>query len=242
MSTNGFTFGRTPSLQHAAYLIGHDIPTTVENIRRLRRSAPPYRLDLARQLIVAVLKGQAHDWAVKQAEAHRDEDVKRATLEILACLQDYLASVKVAWFRPVATFPYPIGRGLFIPINPLGMISDGEKIRLLWPQIWRSRTLNPMQFNVFGAVLERAVFAIETDITELEWMEMSVPAGAKKRELRLRGREAYAPLADADLVANLDRLAEAVEIVNGEAVEPSRRRGGRRDPKTGDLFDGDDSN
>ncbi len=237
MSTKkNFDFKNTPTLQHAVYLIGPTVEDTAENIRRLRRAAPPYRLDIARRLLAAIFQGQTVDWALRQAETIRDEALRKATKEILICVETYLSSVTVKWFRPVATFPYPIGRGLAIPVNPLGMISDGEKIRLLWAQMWRTRTLNPEQFNIHGAVLERAVFAIETDITELEWMEMSVPAGAKERELRLRGRDAYAPMADADLAAALDRLAAAVEIVNGEAVEPSRRKGGKKDPKSGELF------
>jgi hypothetical protein len=235
MSTKGFSFNRTPTLQHASYLIGPDVPTTANNIHRLRKGAPPYRLAVARQLIVAVLKGQSFEWAKRQADTIADEALRRATKEILFCLKQYLTSVRVSWFRTIETFPYPIGRGLVIPINPLGMISDGEKIRLLWPQLWRTRTLNPMQFNVFGGVLERAVYAVEPDITELEWMEMSVPAGAADRELRLRGRDAYAPISDEELAATLDRLAEAVEIVNGEPPAPGRKRSSR-DDRTGDLF------
>lgn len=251
MSTKKFDFKNTPTLQHAVYLIGPTVEDTAENIRRLRRSTPPYRLDVARQLIARVFQLRADDrpevqrdavdWAKRQAETIPDPALRKATKEILACVETYLDSVTVRWFRPVATFPYPIGRGLAIPVNPLGMISDGEKIRLLWAQMWRTRTLNPDQFNIHGAVLERAVFAIETDITELEWMEMSIPAGAKERELRLRGRDAYALMDDANLAAALDRLATAVQIVNSEAVEPSRRKGGKRDPKNGDLFRGDDT-
>lgn len=238
MSTRNFSFGRTPSLQHVAVLIGHDVTSTADNIRKLKRSRPRYRLDAARTLIASILSGQSFEWAYRQANTIKDEALKQSTKEILDCLKLYLTSIKVQWFRPITTLPYPIGRGLAIPINPTGIISDGEKIRLLWPQIWKTLTLNPMQFNIFGSVIERRVFAIEPEITELEWLEMSAPAGAQERELRLRNRDAYSPLTNEELGLVLDRLAEAVEIVNGEAPEPDSRRP-RRDRWTGDLF-GDD--
>lgn len=242
MSTKGFDLTRTPTLQHAVYLIGSTVPETADNIRRLRRGRPPYRLDVARQLIAAVLRSPnderaaALDWADRQAVTIKDPLLRKATQEILVCVREYLSAVHVKWFRPIAPFFYHIGRDHVIPVNPVGIISDGVEARLVWAQIWRSRTLNAAQFNIHGAVLERAVFSVIPEVTELEWLEMSAPAGAKKRELRLRGRDAYEALSDGHLADALERLATAIDLVNSEPTDPGKKPD-RRDPKTRDFFE-----
>jgi hypothetical protein len=78
------------------------------------------------------------------------------------------------------------------------------------------------------------VFDTEPDIAALEWLEMSVPAGSKERELRVRGREAYEQLSDDVLREAMERLVLASEIVRAEPL-PERKR---KKPKseTGDLF------
>lgn len=238
MPTNGFGLRKTPSLQHAVVLIGETVPTTVENIRRLKSRHIDFTLDFPRQLIAAVLSGQSLDWAEGQIAAHPDGIPKRMAREIMDCMGEYFATTKVKWFRKYRPVYYNIGRdsaGLdyVIPINPLGVLNDGHKLRLVCAQTWKTATLSPEQFNVYGTILEHAIFAADPDIDDLEWLELSQPPEASERDLRVRDRSAYSPVANDELAEILHRLVQAVEAYDRDP-EPPRKP--KDDGKQGDLF------
>lgn len=233
MPTDGFGLRKTPSLQHAVVLIGETVESTVQNIRKLKSRHIDFTLDLPRQLIAAVLGGQSIDWAYGQIEAHPDGIPKRMAGEIIDCMQEYFATTPVKWFRRYRPVLYSVGRDYAIPVSPLGVLNDGRKTRLVCAQLWKNETLTAEQFNIYGTILEHAIFSTDPDIDELEWLELSRPPEAKHRDLRVRDRSAYDIVPHDELADILSRLVQAVEIYDRDP-EPPRKP--KDDGKQGDLF------
>jgi len=234
MSTSGIS--KTPSLQHLAKLYGATPAQTAERILRLQANRPPRTFE-ARHYLQKRLKGMPYEAVLSQAALDKREPVKNAALETLPLLEEYLDQHDLRWFRPMEEVLYEVAPGLLIPMRCLGFASVDGSIKALWPQMWKTETLTPSQFNFWATVFKRAVPDRFPDIEGFDWLEMSRPKGKKERELRVRTEEAAHYLSDQELRDLREHLEVALKIV---AEAPRRKKPKpKRDPRQGRFWDDD---
>jgi hypothetical protein len=196
---------RTPSIQHAVALIGKTVEGTIKNFEQLEASGSRPSLAVGRKLIKPLMEGKSLEWAIAQCKHLRKRD-RQANINLVAAFAQYAQKKSLTWFRPYPAEPYPIGPGIYMPINPYGFWAEDSILHLLWVQSWTGRTLDQLQKAIFNTVLEQRVFVGDFKTAKLEWVDLREQERGCGRAQEVLGREDLGRLSNAELKNYLDIL------------------------------------
>lgn len=134
---------------------------------------------------------------------------RAANKNLLRAFAPYAEGKSIRWFRPYPSEPYPIGQGIAIPLNPFGFWSDGQRLRLLWVQTWKDRTLDDLQKSILYTMFQQRIFLGEFKNAEFEWVDLREQVKGTGREIEVLYRSNFRALAAEELRHYTDILYEA---------------------------------
>jgi hypothetical protein len=225
----------TPSLQHLASVLDINSPEkTAQRIIHLRDSGPTIKTFEARKYVGLVLSGE-HDtsWIERQARLISDHFLRQAALEIIPLASQLKAEHGISWFRPAEPQKILFTRSVSVPINPLGYAGCSGKICVVWPQIWKTKTLTADQFNIVCSVLYHKLICQDHDLSDLLWAEMSAVASTE-RVLTVRTLEAARIFDQRDL-AEIGKILDASMAIVASTPRKKRTTTRRPDPNQGSF-------
>lgn len=229
----------TPSLQHVVTLMRPTVEATKREFEILDRAVIGFNYFPFDRLAKPLMEGTfTPEQAAAQCATLKNEKARKPNAELVKAFGAYAAGKEVGWFNPYPKDFFPIAAGIAIPVNPVGFWMDKGQLKVLWPQKWKGRTLDPLQKAIFHTVLDRRVF-VGDDFgkADLEWVDMKSPAPRAERAIEVLNRKDFETLSDAELKQHLDVLLEAFVQFSSERAE--RRESARRDrePLPMPLFD-----
>jgi len=207
---------RTPSVQHAVALIGESVEATIHNLLLLE---------------AAKIKMEGFDlpWALRQCELEREHNVKPNS-GLVEAFAPYAAGRSLPWFRACEQHAYPIGAGVQIPVRPTGFWLEDGRLKVLWVQGWKGRTLEPLQKALFNTIVQRSVLVGDLKDAALEWVDLREVTPGHGRSLEVLSGADLGTVSDAELTAHLEILLRAFRIYKAdrdrrrrEAKEAERR-------------------
>ena len=229
---------KTPSVQHAVALIRPTVEATVLEMEKLDLAQIPFSLDPGRKLFKPLMEGQQLDWALRQVEAEKHQKNIAPNLGLVTAFASYAAEKRVPWFRECERYLFPIGSGVSIPVRPSGFWVERGRLRVLWAQCWKGRTLDPVQRAIFHTILRQTFFVGDFKDAALEWVDLREKTPRAGREVDALDGNALGSVSSAELEDALRILLEAFEIhserkAERKAVERAERKPKDRGP---DLF------
>lgn len=219
----------TPSLQHVVTLMRPTVEATKREFEILERAVIGFNYFPFDRLAKPLMEGTfTPEQAAAQCATLKNENARKPNAELVKAFGAYAAGKEVGWFNPYPKDFFPIAPGIAIPVNPVGFWMDKGQLKVLWPQKWKGRTLDPLQKAIFHTVLDRRVF-VGDDFgkADLEWVDMKSPGPRAERTIEVLNRKDFETLSDAELKQHLDVLLEAFVQFSTERAE--RRESARRD-------------
>jgi len=217
----------TPSLQHVATLMRPTVEATKLEFELLERAVIGFNYLPFDRLAKPLMEGTfTPEQAVAQCEALKNEKARKPNGELVIAFGAYATGKNVLWFKPHPKDFFPIAPGVAIPVNPHGYWVDEGKLKVLWTQKWKGRTLDPLQKAIFHTVLDRRVFVGDDfGAAELEWVDLKAPSARSERGIQVLHREHFEILTDAELKQHTDILLEAfVQFSQEKAARRARAR------------------
>lgn len=233
---------RTPSLQHAVWLIKSNVEDTVIEMRKLEAAKITISLNPARQALKLLMQGYDVEWVVKQFSLLPYEKNIKPNTDVVRAFAPYAVEKSVDWFREFRPASYRIGRGVFIPVRPSGYWAEGGRLHVLWAQCWKGRTLDPLQLAILNTILLDSVLIDDFRGAQFEWLDLSEVTPKKGRERHVIYGDQIGTVTEAELKFYLDILLTAFEQFSAEkAARRATERAERRkivDPSELPLFKG----
>lgn len=229
----------TPSLQHTVALMGPDVQSTIRNFEILEAAKIDFNYRLANQLYKPLMLGIfSLDQALEQCDLLKKPRAAKANRGLIDAFGVYAADKTVPWFNNYPTDIFPISAGVGIPINPPGFWAENGRLKLLWVQAWKGRTLNPLQKAIFYTILSQRVFVGEDfSNAEFEWVDLRSPHPKAGRGVEVLHRKDFDLLTDGELKWHLDILLEAFnEFATGRDQRKEEEKRSRKPPES-PLFD-----
>lgn len=233
-------FLNTPSLQHVVTLMRPTVAATKREFEALERAVIGFNYSSFDRLAKAMMEGAfTTDQALAQCAILKNEKARKPNADLVAAFGIYSDSkTQAAWFKPYPKDLFPIASGVAIPINPTGLWVDDGKLKVLWVQKWKGRTLDPLQKTIFHTVLDRRVF-VGDDFggADLEFVDLRSPSTNCDREVEVLNRRHFEVLSDAELKEHFDILLEAFVEFAGERSDRREKDKREREPSPMPLFD-----
>jgi hypothetical protein len=232
---------KTPSVQHAVALIRPTIEATVLEMEKLDLAQIQFSLDPGRRLFKPLMEGQPLDWALRQVEADKHKKNIAPNKGLVTGFAPYAAEKKVSWFRECERYQFPIGSGVSIPVRPSGFWAEDGRLRVLWAQCWKGRTLDPTQRAIFNTILRQTFFVGDFKDAALEWVDLREKTPHAGREVEVINGNDLGTVSAAELEDALRILLAAFEIHSERKAERKVAEKAERRPKDRgpDLFDPD---
>jgi hypothetical protein len=142
-------------------------------------------------------------------------------LDALRALSKYISDHRFTGAIRVETRLFPIGRGLYVPVNPPFVLTDKERPRLFWPSFWKTPgRLNGVPGRVFISILEREMFdRSDFRSLDLDFVDLSCPSGSTTRGARVYHRKDFGGLSDRELGQELEKFLDAYFSSKGATAD-----------------------
>jgi len=150
---------KVPSLLHFARFASKDVKKIEADLRRMAERPPrinylPSKKGAWDHVVLGVSAAQVLG-AVERIKGERQRNVNLAALTAFMTLAPALVGRN---FAEVEVKYYPIGRKLFVPVNPFLYTSGRDIQSLLWPSFWKNLTLKEYQLAVYATILDLMFF------------------------------------------------------------------------------------
>ncbi|MBS7543757.1 hypothetical protein [Ancylobacter oerskovii] len=212
---------RTPSLQHAIWLIKSNVEDTVLEMRKLDAARITISLNPARHALKLLMQGHDVEWVAKQFSLLSYKKNIQPNTDVVRAFAPYAAEKSVEWFREFRPASYRIGRGVFIPVRPSGYWSEGGRLHVLWAQCWKGRTLDPLQLAILNTILLDSVLVDDFRGAQFEWLDLREVTPKKGRERHVIYGDQIGTVSEAELKFYLDILLTAFEQFSAEKTARS---------------------
>jgi hypothetical protein len=232
---------KTPSVQHAVALIRPTVEATILEFEKLDGGIP-FTLNPGRRLYKPMMEGAALDWAIRQIEAEKHEKNIKPNVDLVTAFSTYASEAKVPWFRECQSYGFPIGGGVVIPVRPSGFWVREGRLRVLWAQSWKGRTLDPYQRAIFNTILRQTFFVGDFRDAALEFVDLREVVPKAGRSVEVVDGDKLGTVTQAELISALEILLAAFEVYSGrkaerKAAEKAERAEKKRRDRGPDLFD-----
>jgi len=230
---------KTPSVQHAVALIRPTIDATILEMEKLDHAQIPFSLNPGRKLFKPLMEGQSLEWTLRQVEADKYQKNIAPNKGLVTAFAAYAADKKVPWFRECERYLFPIGSGVSIPVRPTGFWVEEGRLKVLWTQCWKGRTLDPKQRAIFNTILRQTFFVGDFKDAAMEWVDLREKMPRAGREVDVINGTDLGTVSAAELEDALRILLAAFEIHSERKAERKATEKAERTPKDRgpDLFD-----
>lgn len=201
---------KTPGLQHTVALIAGTVPGTVRNFERLDAAQISISLNPGRRLFKPLMEGQPLDWAVRMCRLEKPHNVD-PNIGLVEAFAPYAAGKEVPWFNACDKHFYPISSGVVVPVQPAGYWAEDGKLKVLWVQSWKGRTLDPLQKAIFNTILRETFFVGDFKDSALEWLDLREHKKGQGREIETLTGDELGVVSRADLVEYMRILLAAFD-------------------------------
>jgi hypothetical protein len=222
---------RTPSVQHAVALIKDTVPATVREMEKLDAAQIPFSLNPGRRMFKPLMEGQPLDWVLRQLQLDKRTKNIAPNTELVEAFEPYARGKSVPWFRECELHAYPIGAGVTIPVRPAGFWVENGRLRVLWPQCWKGRTLDPVQRALLNTILRQTFFVGDFRGAALEWVDLREQTPRGGREIEILNGDDLNVVSQSDLTEYLNILVTAFELHSTAKAERKAKEKATRKPK-----------
>ncbi|MEH0195158.1 hypothetical protein V7S57_03990 [Caulobacter sp. CCNWLY153] len=232
---------KTPSVQHAVALIRPTVAATLLELEKLDGGIP-FTLNPGRKLFKPLMEGQSLDWAIRQVEADKHAKNIKPNKELVTAFSPYATGANVPWFRECQSYGFPIGGGVVIPVRPSGFWAKDGKLRVLWVQSWKGRTLDPLQRAIFNTILRQTFFVGDFKDAALEFVDLREAVPKAGRSIDVVDGDKLGTVTQDELTGALEILLAAFELhserkAERRSAERAERAEKKRKDRGPDLFD-----
>ena len=224
---------RTPSIQHAVALMRDTVPATVLELEKLEIAQIPFSLNPGRALFKPLMEGQTLDWALRQVQQDRRLKNIAPNMGLVTAFEPYARGKAVPWFRECETHIYPIGGGLVIPVRPAGFWVEDGKLKVLWPQCWKGRTLTSLQRAIFNTIMRETFFVGDFKDAAFEWVDLREQAPNQGRAIEILSGDALGSVTRDELAEHLSILVTAYQQYSADKAK--RKAKSVKNPKPKDT-------
>jgi hypothetical protein len=230
---------RTPSVQHAVALIKPTVADTLLEMQKLDAACIPFSLNPGRRMFKPLMEGYPLVWVTDQLKLDRKPKNIQPNIGLVTAFEPYAKDKKVPWFRECEMHTYPIGSGVVIPVRPAGFWAEDGRLRVLWPQCWKGRTLDPLQRALFNTILRQTFFVGDFKNAALEFVDLREQVPRKGRDIEIIAGDDLGLVTAAELADYLQILLTAFEqhstIKAARKAEEAAKRA--KSPKDAPLFE-----
>lgn len=204
---------KTPSLQHTVALMRSSVDGTLREFQLLEAARIDFNYFPSKSLYKPLMERTfTLVQALDQIKRTKNPKAIKPNSDLIEAFTTYASGKEVRWFNPYPRDIFPIAPGVGIPINPAGFWAEDGRLKLLWVQTWKGRTLDPLQKAIFNTILDRRVFVGDDwKDAQLEWVDLRSPNARSPRGVEVLGRDSFDILTDEELKRHLDILLEAFE-------------------------------
>ncbi|GGL42021.1 hypothetical protein GCM10010983_44060 [Caulobacter rhizosphaerae] len=223
-----FRLQKAPSAQNAVALIAETLEQTVDNILSFRDGGTPPSYEPTRALAPTLMEEGNLAWCLAQCDPIKWDLQKTINKELLHSLSGYRNLIEAKWYRRPAKVQYE-GHGLSVPLQPLGVWSDGKQLFVDWLQPWKHKGMTPRQLDILYT-LHRHRFLIGSYFdAEFRCVEFQVPENEDSRKLNLEFGT-FSELSDDELGQELKKLLAAIEVASKVPRKPKVRKADEDQP------------
>lgn len=201
---------KTPGLQHTVALMTDTVAGTVLNLERLDAAKISISLNPGRRLFKPMMEGRPVDWAVRMCKLEKPHNVD-PNIGLVEAFAPYAAGKAVPWFNACEKHFYPISSGVVVPVQPSGYLAEDGRLKVLWVQSWKGRTLDPLQKSIFNTILRDTFFVGDFKDAPLEWLDLREHKKGQGREIEVLTGDEMGTVSRADLVEYMRILLAAFE-------------------------------
>lgn len=155
---------KPPSLQNWVRLNERRRDDTSRNIARFVLSKPRHALVKIYGLVADyVTFGISKDTVAKAIDRIANPLVRRLGREIVSALLPWLDTQKIKGIEVFhnLNIPFPIGRGIIVPVKPTFVFQDGDKLTPVFVIGWASMPFSGFQKQLFATVIHNAILTLE---------------------------------------------------------------------------------
>lgn len=229
----------TPSLQHTVTLMRPTIAATKREFDSLERAQIDFNYFAFDKLAKPLMEGTfTLEQALSQCAKLKNEKAQKPNAALVSAFSAYAEKKRASWFNYYPRDSFPIAPGVGIPINLTGFWVDNGKLKVMWVQKWKGRTLDPLQKAIFHTVMDRRVF-VGDDFgpADLEWVDLRAPRSRGEREIEVLNRDKFETLSDEELKRHLDVLLEAFVEFSAEKQARKEKERSEKPPAPLPLFE-----
>lgn len=189
-----------------------------------------------------MMEGKPLDWAIRQVEADKHVRNIKPNKELVTAFAPYAEGANVPWFRECHSYGFPIGGGVVIPVKPSGFWAVDGRLKVLWVQSWKGRTLDPHQRAIFNTILQQTFFVGDFKGAALEFVDLREQAHKAGRGIEILDGEKLGTVSQAELTGALEILLAAFELHSERrderrAARKAQQEARNRKDRGPDLFD-----
>ena len=226
-----FSLTKAPSAQNAIALIGPTKEATLKNIIDLARGSSPPSYEASRALAPELMEKGDLEWCLSQCSSIRWELQRRMNEDLLTALHKYRGTIAPRWYRRPMKVHYE-GHRLSIPLQPMGVWSDGRTLSVDWLQPWKHKSMSRRQLDILFTLHAHRFLIGNYFGASFRVINLMADPESGERSLEVLEHDAFTELADDEVASELTKLAEALEEFRQMPREPTAPR---RKPGDGQM-------
>jgi hypothetical protein len=222
---------RPPSVANWVRLNARRRDETAKRITRFVLSKPRHALAAIYRLIADYVTLAVTAETVNKGLSHiADPLVRKLGREILSQTLPWLEENEVRGIEAFhdSNYPFPIGRGIIIPVKPTFVYNKDGRLTPVFIVGWSSIPFDDFQKRLFGAVIQRAILTQEgfEDSDALVLFVPRIKNSKSERRVHPMWVRQLEPMSDAELAEQFDRFGNALDDAVPIIFEELAKRGG----------------
>jgi hypothetical protein len=220
-----------PAFLSTISMVVDDRSAIIQSLVHAERKSPPRYLP-ARDHFFRILEGDFDfSQALDQARKLQDETERKCAVEVLKASEDFLRKEQPARVSKLPEMAIPLPNNMKLAISPVWLRHFNPE-RLLVLHFWEQPLL-PRQLSAAAAALKKALLRQKPEyaLCDLDFITVSLPENASRRQFRRYSWTSIKPLAEDHLARFWKQLGDA--WTDYQRREP-RKINRRREPS---LFD-----
>lgn len=221
---------KPPTLQNWVRLNHRRRDDTTQSIARFVLARPRHALAKIYTLIADyVTFGISKETVAKGLEEIKNPLVRRLGREIIHVVLPWLDRKEIKGIQVFHTLsiPFPIGRGIIVPVKPTFVFQQGKTLNPVFVIGWASMPFTPYQKQLFATIIHRAILTLEGFEGSDAYIVCAPRIRGSKSERHVRSWKVSEVilLDDEDLRAQFDRFGNALDDVVPIILDELSKRG-----------------
>ncbi len=221
---------KPPSLQNWVRLNHRRRDETTRSIARFVLARPRHALASIYKLIADYITfGISKETVSKGLDGVSNPLVRKLGREILAVILPWLDKSGIKGIQVFHTFsvPFPIGRGIIVPVKPTFVFQHDRTLNLAFVIGWASMPFDGFQKQLFATIIHKAILTLEGFEGGDAYVVCAprIPGSRSERYVRSWKVSEIPLLSDEELREQFDRFGNALDDVVPIILEELAKRG-----------------